>query len=45
MPRNPKRLVVGLKGSLKAGAYKASWTIGAGDGHIQRGSFRSKLRK
>lgn len=44
-PRNVKRLLVGLKGSLKAGSYKASWTILAADGHRQRGSFRFRLTR
>jgi methionine-rich copper-binding protein CopC len=44
-PRNVKRLAVALKSSLKAGPYKASWTIVAADGHTQRGSFRFTLKK
>jgi methionine-rich copper-binding protein CopC len=44
-PRNVKRLAVGLKSSLKAGAYKASWTIVAADGHTQKGSFRFTLKR
>jgi methionine-rich copper-binding protein CopC len=44
-PRNTSRLLVGLKGSLKPGSYKASWTIVAADGHKQKGSFHFKLRK
>jgi copper resistance protein C len=44
-PRNVKRLLVGLKGSLKAGSYKASWTIVAADGHRQKGSFRFRLTR
>lgn len=44
-PRNVKRLLTGLKGSLKAGSYKASWTIVAPDGHRQKGSFRFKLAR
>ncbi|UUY06106.1 copper resistance protein CopC [Svornostia abyssi] len=43
-PRNVNRLTVALKGGLKAGSYKASWTSEAADGHDQRGSFRFKLR-
>lgn len=44
-PRNPNRLLVSLKGALKAGSYKASWTIVAADGHKQKGSVRFKLKK
>jgi methionine-rich copper-binding protein CopC len=44
-PRNVKRLLAGLKGSLKAGSYKASWTITAPDGHRQKGSFQFKLKR
>jgi methionine-rich copper-binding protein CopC len=44
-PRNVKRLLVGLKGSLKAGSYKASWKAAAADGHAQHGSFRFTLRR
>jgi len=44
-PRNVKRLLAGLKGSLKAGSYKASWTATAPDGHRQKGSFQFKLKR
>jgi methionine-rich copper-binding protein CopC len=44
-PRNVKRLLVGLKGTLKAGAYKASWKVAAPDGHAQHGSFGFTLRR
>jgi methionine-rich copper-binding protein CopC len=44
-PRNPSRLLVGLKGSLKPGSYTARWTVVAADGHKQKGSFTFKLRK
>jgi methionine-rich copper-binding protein CopC len=44
-PRNTRRLLVGLKSSLKPGSYKASWTVVAADGHKQKGSFHFKLRK
>ncbi len=44
-PRNINRLLVPLKGSLKAGAYKASWTILAADGHDQKGSFTFRLKR
>jgi methionine-rich copper-binding protein CopC len=44
-PRNINRLLVPLKGSLKAGSYKASWTILAADGHDQKGSFTFKLKR
>ena len=43
-PRNVKRLRVGLKSGLKAGRYKATWTIKAVDGHTQRGTFTFRLR-
>jgi methionine-rich copper-binding protein CopC len=42
-PRNVKRLKVPLKSALKAGRYKASWTMKAADGHTQTGSFSFKL--
>lgn len=44
-PRNVKRLLVPLRRSLRAGSYKASWTILAADGHRQKGSFRFRLRR
>ncbi|MDP2711991.1 MAG: copper resistance protein CopC [Solirubrobacteraceae bacterium] len=44
-PRNVRRLLVGLRGGLKPGLYRASWTIVAADGHRQRGSFRFRLRR
>lgn len=44
-PRNTKRLLVGLKARLKAGQYKVSWRIIAGDGHFQAGTFTFKLVK
>lgn len=44
-PRNIKRLLVGLERGLKAGSYKASWTIVAADGHRQKGSFRFRLKR
>jgi methionine-rich copper-binding protein CopC len=44
-PRNVKRLLAGLKGTLKPGSYKAGWTIVAPDGHGQKGSFRFKLKR
>ncbi len=44
-PRNISRLLVALKGSLKAGSYTASWTIVAADGHEQQGSFRFGLKR
>ena len=43
-PRNVKRLKVPLKSGLKAGSYKASWTMKAADGHTQTGSFTFKLK-
>lgn len=44
-PRNVKRLLVGLKRPLKAGSYKASWSIVAADGHTQKGSFGFRLKR
>jgi methionine-rich copper-binding protein CopC len=44
-PRKISRLLVGLKRSLKAGSYTASWTILAADGHKQKGAFRFKLKR
>jgi copper resistance protein C len=43
-PRNLKRLRVSLKSGLKAGSYKATWTIVASDGDNEHGSFRFKLK-
>ncbi len=43
-PRNVKRLRVPLKSGLKAGSYKATWTIVASDGDNQHGSFTFKLK-
>lgn len=43
-PRSIKRLRVPLKSGLRAGKYKASWTMKAADGHTQRGSFTFKLK-
>ncbi len=44
-PRNITRLLASLKGGLKAGSYKSSWTIVAADGHRQSGSFRFRLKR
>jgi methionine-rich copper-binding protein CopC len=44
-PRNVTRLRVSLKGSKRAGRYRARWTVTAADGHKQRGSFRFRLRR
>jgi methionine-rich copper-binding protein CopC len=44
-PRNPSRLLAGLRGSLKPGSYTASWSVVAADGHRQKGSFRFRLKK
>jgi len=44
-PRNIRRLLVGLKRSLKPGSYTASWTALVADGHTQKGSFRFKLKR
>jgi copper resistance protein C len=43
-PRNVARVVVGLRGSLRAGRYRARYSIVAADGHRQRGSWRFRLR-
>src|SRR3954471_21076988 len=43
-PRNVTRLLVSLKSGLKAGSYKATWTIVASDGDDQHGSFPFKLK-
>ena len=43
-PRNISRLRVPLKSGLKAGSYKATWSITAADGHKQSGSFTFKLK-
>ena len=44
-PRNVRRLVVSLKGGLRAGKYRASWKIVAADGDDQKGSFSFRLRR
>jgi methionine-rich copper-binding protein CopC len=44
-PRNVRRLVVSLKGGLKAGRYSARWTIKAVDGHSLRGTIRFRLKR
>ena len=44
-PRNVARVVVGLRGSLRAGRYRATYSIVAADGHRQRGSWRFRLRR
>ena len=43
-PRNITRVKVGLKGSKRAGVYRAKYSIVAADGHRQRGSWRFRLR-
>ncbi|MDX6410413.1 MAG: copper resistance protein [Gaiellaceae bacterium] len=43
-PRNTSRLLVGLKGGLKPGSYRAKWTAVAADGHRQNGAFGFRLR-
>jgi copper resistance protein C len=43
-PRNVRRLRAPLKRGLRAGTYKASWTMKAADGHTQRGSWTFRLR-
>jgi methionine-rich copper-binding protein CopC len=44
-PRNVKRLLVALNGSLKPGKYSARWSMVAADGHAQHGSFGFRLRR
>lgn len=44
-PRNIKRLAVALKGGLKPGRYRASWTLVAADTHRQKGAFAFGLGK
>ena len=44
-PRNVKRLMTSFKSNLKAGRYKARWTIVAVDGHEQSGSYRFRLKR
>jgi methionine-rich copper-binding protein CopC len=43
-PRSIKRVLVELRRGLKAGSYKATWKIVAGDGHRERGTFTFKLK-
>jgi copper resistance protein C len=43
-PRNVTRVRAGLRGSKRAGRYRARWSIVASDGHKQRGSWRFRLR-
>jgi methionine-rich copper-binding protein CopC len=43
-PRKISRVRVSLKSGLKAGSYKATWSITAADGHAETGSFTFKLR-
>jgi methionine-rich copper-binding protein CopC len=43
-PRNVARIVVGLRGSKRAGRYRARYSMVAADGHRQRGSWRFRLR-
>ncbi len=43
-PRNITRVKVGLKGSKRAGSYRARYSIVAADGHRQRGSWTFRLR-
>jgi methionine-rich copper-binding protein CopC len=43
-PRNITRAKVGLKGSKRAGSYRARYSIVAADGHRQRGSWTFRLR-
>ena len=43
-PRNVKVLRVKLRVGLRAGSYKANWTMRHTDGHTLRGSFSFKLK-
>lgn len=43
-PRNVKRVLVSLKSGLKAGKYTATWTLVAGDGHKESGSYSFTLK-
>lgn len=43
-PRRASRLRAELRGPLKPGSYRATWTIRASDGHSQKGSFRFRVR-
>jgi methionine-rich copper-binding protein CopC len=43
-PRNITRVRAGLRGSKRAGRYRARYSIVAADGHRQRGSWRFRLR-
>lgn len=43
-PRKISRLLVELRGGLKAGRYRARWTAKAADGHVQKSSWGFRLR-
>jgi methionine-rich copper-binding protein CopC len=43
-PRKISRVRVSMKSGLKAGTYKATWSITASDGHAETGSFTFKLK-
>jgi len=43
-PRNISRVRTSMKSGLKAGTYTAKWSITAGDGHAESGSFTFKLK-
>jgi copper resistance protein C len=43
-PRNDHRFQTSLKRGLKAGAYRATWTITAADGHRQTGTWTFRLK-
>ena len=43
-PRKISRLRTSMKSGLKAGTYTAKWSITAGDGHAESGSFTFKLK-
>jgi methionine-rich copper-binding protein CopC len=43
-PRNVTRLRALLRGSLRSGRYTVRWSVRAADGHVQRGSYRFRIR-
>ena len=43
-PRKISRLRTSMKSGLRAGSYKATWSITASDGHAETGSFTFKLK-
>lgn len=44
-PRKISRVLVELRRGLKAGGYRASYTIKAPDGHTQKGSFTFRVKR